>query len=228
MGEDMLALVTHMYTMMWEVGMTPAMLSNAITALLHKKGPTDDIRNYRPITLLNALHKIWERILEQRLRQLVSTEHAQMGSKAKNSAAVATMTKRSLFRLAKRMKLDIHSLQLDLSKAYNRVDRNMLWNKLIDMGVKGKLWSAIISTYAEAMDQIRIGRVRVPGRVAKGDRDPLKLTRFEHRPILGWGTTTQTKGVPSGWPCLYRGTTSYRQSVPTTVPPSEDEKGETH
>jgi hypothetical protein len=34
--------------------------------------------------------------------------------------------------------------------------------------------------------------VRVPGRVAKGDRDPKKLTRFEHRPKLGWGTTTQT------------------------------------
>jgi hypothetical protein len=35
--------------------------------------------------------------------------------------------------------------------------------------------------------------VRVPGRVAKGDRDPFKLTRFEHRPKLGWGTTTQAK-----------------------------------
>ena len=42
---------------------------------------------------------------------------------------------------------------------------------------------------------------------------------------MGWGTTTQTnlEGVPSGWPCLYRGTT-----VSRPYPRSEDEKGGTH
>ena len=144
--------------MMWTMGITPEMLSLAITCLIHKKGPTDDIRNYRPITLLNTLHKIWERVLEQRLRKIVHTMHAQMGSKPDNSATTATMMKRSLYRLARLLDMDIHSLQIDLSKAYNRVDRHILWNKLAKLGVKGKLWSAIISTYANAQDQIRIGQ----------------------------------------------------------------------
>jgi hypothetical protein len=157
MGDDMIALVTHMFTMMWALAITPAMLSHAITTLNHKNGPTDNVKNYRPITLLNTLHKIWERILEQRLRSVTVTAHAQMGSKAGNSATTATMTKRSILRLAKRLKTDVHSLQLDLSKAYNRVCRKTLWNKLISLGVKGKLWTAIMSTYDHADDQIRIG-----------------------------------------------------------------------
>jgi hypothetical protein len=147
MGADLLILVNHMFIIMFNVGMTPSMLALALTTLLHKQGPTDKIKNFRPITLLNALHKIWERILEQRLRKIIKTAQAQMGSKARNSAATATMTKRSLLRLAKRLKIHIHSLQIDLSKAHNRVCRNKLWNKLIiQMRVKGKLWSAIIST----------------------------------------------------------------------------------
>ena len=157
MGEDMLALITLLFSMMWELSITPTLLSHAITILIHKKGPTDNIKNYRPITLLNTLHKIWERILEQRLRTLTTVSEEQMGSQPGNSATIATMTKRSLLRLAKRLHIDIHSLQLDLSKAYNRVCRKTLWNKLAKLGVKGKLWAAIISTYEQAQDQIKIG-----------------------------------------------------------------------
>ena len=160
MGGDMLELTTHLIGMMWDLSMTPSRLSVAITTLLHKKGPTDLIKNYRPITLLNALFKIWERVLEQRLRRVikdVAPSAPQMGSQPKNSSSLAIMTKRSLLRGAKRTHTQVHSLQVDLNKAYNRVKRTILWNKLANMGVGGKLWLAIQSTYKGAEDIIRVG-----------------------------------------------------------------------
>jgi len=58
---------------------------------------------------------------------------------------------------------------------------------------RGFAHGVIVYVFYHALHVHILSSVRVPGRVAKGDRDPFKLTRFEHRPKLGWGTTTQAK-----------------------------------
>ena len=44
-----------------------------------------------------------------------------------------------------------------MNKAYNRVNREKLWSIMWDMGIKGMLWKAIMSTYANISEVIRIG-----------------------------------------------------------------------
>ena len=49
------------------------------------------------------------------------------------------------------------TLQIDMNKAYNRVCHKVLWSDLYEFGIRGKLLKAIISTYTNARDSIRIG-----------------------------------------------------------------------
>ena len=159
---------------MWEQSHTPAKWQEAITKLLHKKGPITDIGNYRPITLLSTLFKIWERILNNRLTIILDTNKAmsplQSGSRANFSAAWTIVVRKILTTdtLKAEPKKDVFVLQVDLNKAYNRVNRDILWTILWNMGIKGLLWKAIISTYSSISEVIRIG---------KKDSDTLQLRK---------------------------------------------------
>ena len=119
-----------------------------------------DIGNYRPITLLNSLFKTWERLLTTLLSESLagsSPPPNQFGSQKGTSAPIALMVLRALFRQARNTGTPVYAAQVDLNKAYNRVNRKLLWAKLMDMDVPIKLIEAIESTYTECKESIRIG-----------------------------------------------------------------------
>ena len=150
----------HLINLMWRLSITPAQWNTAITKLLHKKGGRLLIKNYRPITLLNSIFKMWETLLETRTRSVIEGQHPpnlQMGSRKQNSAAYTIMAKKCLVRMATRTNQPIITLQIDMNKAYNRVCRDVLWADLFEYGVRGRLLKAIVSSYESAKEAIKIG-----------------------------------------------------------------------
>jgi hypothetical protein len=152
--------LTSIFQAAFTLNFTPRNWQSCHTHLLYKKGEHTNIINYRPITLLNNIFKIWERILETRLRHFAETNnllsHLQMGSRKRKSTIETFLASNLLQHQHK--KNPIFTAQVDLSKAYNRVNRTFLWNHLHDSGVPGSLWSSLISTYAQHTDCIKIGR----------------------------------------------------------------------
>ncbi len=51
---------------------------------------------------------------------------------------------------------NLYIAHIDLSKAYNRVHQNKLWNKLHEEGITGKLWNAVRSTYSDIKEQVQV------------------------------------------------------------------------
>jgi hypothetical protein len=49
-------------------GHLPKGMNDGLIALLHKGGTTEELTNYRPITLLNVSYKIVAKALQQRLQ----------------------------------------------------------------------------------------------------------------------------------------------------------------
>ena len=145
--------------LMWSQSITPTHWNIAITTLLFKKGDRHRITNYRPITLLSTLFKVWEKILDRRIRKIVTEliPYPQMGSLKHNSSTLATLTMKLLLLKAKREGRTVFSVQVDMNKAYNRVKRKPLWSKLHRLGIKGLLLKAIMSTYDSATEYITIG-----------------------------------------------------------------------
>jgi hypothetical protein len=117
--------------------------------------------NYRPITLLTTLFKIWERVLNTRLTATLEITDGisplQSGSRSKYSAPWTILARSVLIKNARDEGKDIFVLNIDLNKAYNRVNREKLWTILWDKGIRGRLLKAIISTYSHYTEKIMIG-----------------------------------------------------------------------
>ena len=153
----MLAILSNI---LYDTGYTPIKWQNSITILLHKKGPQKKITNYRPITLLNAIFKTRERILETRLRSKLEASGAiselQLGSRKKRDTQQAILTTRILLSQAHTLKQNICLAHVDLSKAYNRAIRDDLWSQLIKQNIQGKPLRSTQSTYSHMTETIRI------------------------------------------------------------------------
>ncbi|CAI5482873.1 unnamed protein product [Closterium sp. Yama58-4] len=51
----------------------PEEVQEAVTVLLHKKGPREQVQNYRPITLLSSCYKVVAKLLANRMKRVLGT-----------------------------------------------------------------------------------------------------------------------------------------------------------
>src|SRR5690242_10642497 len=65
--------LTTWLTWIWNAKRLPRMLTEGNVLVLHKTGPTDDLSNYRGITILNSISKVLEYFMKQRLTPLAET-----------------------------------------------------------------------------------------------------------------------------------------------------------
>ena len=99
------------------------------------------IKNYRPIALTDTLYKIFTRIMTERLEKVVETygllPDEQQGFRADRSCLTAAMTMSMLMGRRKQDKKPFHVAYMDISKAYDTVDHEKLWQVLASLGIKG-------------------------------------------------------------------------------------------
>ena len=160
-GDVLVTYLTSVFNACFRLKFSPVEWQNSQTILLYKKGDPCHIKNYRPITLLNSIFKLWERVLEIRLREHMESNNLlstlQFGSRAKRGTVDLLCALNTLLDQASGER---YMLSIDLSKAYNRVIRSKLWAKLHEYGVEGELWHALMNTYSACTDVIKIGSNR--------------------------------------------------------------------
>ena len=107
----------------------------------HLKGPITEISNYRPISNLCALSKVFEKLVLQRLWEVAEkhridlTGETQHGFKPKRSTVTACLALQSIFSRAIDEKNYVAVASLDLSAAFDVVDRSLLNERLKIMGL---------------------------------------------------------------------------------------------
>ena len=66
-GDAMIQILTDLFNTCLHHQLVPKAWKNALVVLIHKKGNTSDIKNYRPISLLPIMYKVFSNILLQRM-----------------------------------------------------------------------------------------------------------------------------------------------------------------
>jgi hypothetical protein len=128
--------------------------------LAYKEGERNNIANYRPLSMMTTILKLYEKILDRRLRaQIIPKITPLQGACQENKGSIETLAiLQNLIHQNKNTQTILCAY--DLSKAYDRVNRDLLWKKLRKMKVEDHLLRAIKSTYSNSMTKVEIGKYK--------------------------------------------------------------------
>ena len=127
------------------------------------KSPSNDPRiplNYRGISLLSAVSKLYTSTLNTRLSKyaeennLIVTE--QNGFREDRSCLDHIFVLHDILRIRKQLNSHTFCAFIDFKKAFDFVDRDFLLHKLQTMGINGNFYSAIKALYTDTRSRIQV------------------------------------------------------------------------
>ncbi|KAI5738368.1 hypothetical protein M8J77_006061 [Diaphorina citri] len=119
------------------------------------KGDSRKCENYRGISLMSHTLKIYERILEKRLRNIVQVDENQCGFVPGKSTTDAIQTVRILVEKYRDSGKDLHMVFIDLEKAFDLVPRELIWESLRAQNTPEEYVRLIQDIYHQSQKQIR-------------------------------------------------------------------------
>ena len=142
----------------------PDILKLATVVPIYKSGDKRDPSNYRPISLLPLMSKIFERFIFKQLMSFFS-EHSiltplQFGFRRGCSTADAVMNLTSFIYDSLDKKFHSVALFIDFKKAFDTINVNILLEKLSCYGVRGTALNYISSYCRDRQQCVRIGEAK--------------------------------------------------------------------
>lgn len=147
-----------------EEGSFPDTLKIAKVSAIYKAGNKIDPNNYRPISVLPVISKIFEKILynqlETYLNEIDFLNKKQYGFRKSSNTLSATID------LVTNLKNKIDKKQIslgvfiDLKKAFDTISHDLLLEKLHSIGIKGKAHSMLKSYLTNRFQVVKMGTIQ--------------------------------------------------------------------
>jgi hypothetical protein len=127
-----------------------------IVSVYKGKGDAMDCGSYRGIKLLEHAMKVFERVIETRIRKAVKIDDMQFGFQSGKGTTDATFIERQLLEKYIAAKKDLWLAFVDLEKAFDRVPRDILWWSLRELGVEESIVRVVKSMYVGSTTAVKL------------------------------------------------------------------------
>lgn len=160
-------------------GRLPLSGRRAVLTLLPKKGDLQDIRNWRPVSLLCTDYKLLSKVLATRLRkvmeQVVHVDQTYCVPSRLISDNISLI--RDVLDLSGSLGCELGLISLDQEKAFDRVEHQYLWQTLQAFGFSSGFIAQIQVLYSDIESVLKInGGLSAPFRVQRGVRQGCSLS----------------------------------------------------
>ncbi len=153
-------------------GTPPAAWAATLVTLLLKKGDPTDWGNYRPVAMVPLLAKLFTMLLNSRVVAWAEAQGirspAQAGFRPGRGTAQQAFVLEHIVSDYRRRRKKLYCCFVDLAKAYDSVPRDLLWQRLYDVGLRGRMLHTIKALYDVGVDM----HIQTPF----GTLDPIRAT----------------------------------------------------
>ena len=158
--KEIIEIITLLFNIVLQKGIIPSDWCVGLIMPLYKnKGSPNDPDNYRGITLLSCIGKLFTAAINYRLTNYLEHSGAigdeQAGFRAGYSTVDHIFTLNAILDIYLQKKEKVYCAFIDYKKAFDLVDRSSLWMKLIGAGINGRILNAIYVLYANAKSCVK-------------------------------------------------------------------------
>jgi hypothetical protein len=145
-------IYVKLFNLIFNTGYIPETWTDGLIKPIYKqKGNPNSPENYRPISLLSCMGKLFTNILNKRLNKYAENnniiQETQAGFRRNHSTLDNVFILKSLIDILKNDKKKMYCCFIDFKQAFDSVWRNGLWNKLLKENINGKCFNIITSIY---------------------------------------------------------------------------------
>ncbi|KAK3516211.1 hypothetical protein QTP70_006361 [Hemibagrus guttatus] len=134
LGEAAVEFLASLFNKVLESERMPEEWRSVLVPIFKNKGDVQSCSNYRGIKLMSHTMKLWERVVEARLRKVVEICEQQYGFMPRKSTTDAIFALRILIEKYRDGQRELLCVFVDLEKAYDRVPREELWYCMASCG----------------------------------------------------------------------------------------------
>ena len=149
-------ILHNLFQKIWEEETVPEDWRNGYIVKLPKKGDLSVCGNWRGIQLLSVPSKIMARVILERIKGAVDEElrEEQAGFRRNRSCADQIATMRIIIEQSMEWQSSLYINFIDFEKAFDSVDRRVLWTILRHYGIPVKIIKIIQSFYQDMTCQV--------------------------------------------------------------------------
>jgi hypothetical protein len=195
-GREMNKILAHLCNMIWRTGEVPRDWRDGIIIPLPKKGNLSDCNNWRGITLLSIPGKVLASIILRRIQGAVDSvlRQQQAGFRKGRSCSEQIFILRQIVEKCVEGNVNVLVNFVDFKKAFDSVQRPVVWNILAQYGIPEKIINIIKGMYAESRCAVRTeGKLGEWFQIVTGVRQGCILSPLLFLLTIDWVMRRSTK-----------------------------------
>lgn len=180
--EELAPILTTIFNEIILSGQIPEQWAKSHIILIHKKGDKENIENYRPISLMSNVYKVFAKIILDRISTLLDEQQPveQAGFRKGFSTIDHIHTVKQVLEKYNEYNKKIYLAFVDYAKAFDSLNHEYIWASLEQQGIPNHYTNIIKTIYSNSKAKIQMETLGEEFCIQRGVRqgDPLSPKLF--------------------------------------------------